>query len=241
MMNQKTAPYCATFGFDSTRIREVLSILGLSTQHGLLAERMRTEVIAGKADELVDSCLAPLARSRGFTLIERNIGIEPFKRTWIERLQYYGQDFETAEYFGDRLASAAAYARAKIPLGIFQVQHCLIQQVLIDSLSVKFAEAASTARPLVDCVLKLSSLDLYLTAEGYHLPEVAELQKALDNLRKETYRLHQEASIDQLTGLMNYAGLMESLEHEVNAAHANLHKSQRGIPCNVWLFMIDHD
>ncbi len=118
-MNRETTPYCATFGFDSTRIREVLSILGLSAEHGLLAERMRAEVIAGKADELVDSCLAPLARSRGFTLIERNIGIESFKRTWIERLQYYGQDFDTAEYFGDRLASAAAYARAKIPLGIF--------------------------------------------------------------------------------------------------------------------------
>lgn len=240
-MNREKAPYCATFGFDSTRIQETLSILGLNAQHGVLAERMRAEVIAGKIDELVDSCLAPLARSRGFTLIERNIGIESFKRAWTERLQYYGQDFDTAEYFGERLAIAATYARAKIPLGILLVQHYLIQQALIDSLSVKFADAASTPRPLVDCVLKLSSLDLYLTAEGYHLPEVAELQKALDNLRKETYRLHQEASIDQLTGLMNYAGLMESLEHQVNAAHANQHKNQKGLSGNMCLIMIDLD
>ncbi len=240
-MNRKTTPYCATFGFDSTRIQEVLAILGLDAQHSLLAERIRDKVIAGKADELVDSCLAPLALSRSFTPIERNIGIKSFKRTWIERLQYYGQDFDTTEYFGDRLASAAAYARAKIPLSIFQVQHCLIQQMLVDLLSVKFADAASTARPLVDCVLKLSSLDLYLTAEGYHLPEIVQLQKSLDNLREETSRLHQEASIDQLTGLMNYASLMESLEHHVDAAHANPHKSQMGLSCNMCLIMIDLD
>ena len=240
-MNRETTPYCAAFGFDGARIQEILSILGLNAQHGALAERLRAEVIAGKADELVDSCLAQLARSRGFTLIERNIGIEPFKRAWTERLQHYGQDFDTAEYFGDRLAIAAAYARAKIPLGIFQVQHYLIQQALIDSLSVKFAEAASTARALVDCVLKLSSLDLYLATEGYHLPEVAELQKVLDNLRKETYRLHQEASIDQLTGLMNYASLMEALEHQIDAAHANQHKNQKGLCGNLCLIMIDLD
>jgi diguanylate cyclase (GGDEF)-like protein len=240
-MNRGTAPYCATFGFDSARIRETLSILGLDAEHGVLAERMRAEVIAGKADELVDSCLASLARSRGFTLIERNIGIEPFKRAWVERLQYYGQDFDTPEYFGERLAIASAYARAQIPLGILQVQHYLIQQALIDSLEAKFAEAVLTARPLVDCVLKLSSLDLYLAAEGYHLPEVAELQKAMDNLRKETYRLHQEASTDQLTGLMNYASLMEVLEHQINATHAHPHKNQKGLSGNMCLIMIDLD
>ena len=48
-MNRETTPYCAAFGFDGARIQEILSILGLNAQHGALAERLRAEVIAGKA------------------------------------------------------------------------------------------------------------------------------------------------------------------------------------------------
>ena len=241
-MSATTPPDCAAFGFDDARIREAVSVQGLTAEHGKLADRVRSEVIDGKADALVHSCCAALAREHRFAVIERNIGIERFKRVWIDHLQCYGRDFDTPAYFGDRLAIAAAYARAKIPLSVLQLQHCITQQALINSLSVKFAEDAAAVQPLVDCVLKLTSLDLYLTAEGYHLPEIGELRKALDNLRKETSRLHQEASTDQLTGMMNYANLMESLEHQINIAHKHPHKNQQdpaGYPLCV--IMIDLD
>lgn len=231
-----------TFGFDSARIREAVSILGLNAEHGKLADRIRSEVIDGKADALVHSCCTTLARERGFAMIERNIGIKPFQQVWIDHLQRYGRDFDTPDYFGDRLAIAAAYARAKIPLSVLQLQHCIIQQVLINGLSVTFVEDVATLQPLVDCVLKLASLDLYLTAEGYHLPEIGELRKALDNLRKETSRLHQEASTDQLTGMMNYANLMESLEHQINIAHKHPHKNQQSPSgYHLCVIMIDLD
>ncbi len=233
---------CAAFGFDSARIREAISVLGLNAEHGKLADRIRSEVINEKADALVHSCCAALAQERGFAAIERNIGIEPFKQIWIDRLRVYGRNFDTPEYFGDRLATTAAYARAKIPLSVLQLQHCITQQALINSLSVKFAKDLTSVQPLVDCVLKLTSLDSYLTAEGYHLPEIGELRKALDNLRKETSRLHQEASTDQLTGMMNYANLMESLEQQINIAHKHPHKNEQnpaGYPLCV--IMIDLD
>ena len=100
---------CAAFGFDNARIEEAVSILGLSAEHGKLAERIRSEIINGKADVFVDSGCAALARERGFALIERNIGIESFKKAWIHRLQCYGQEFDTCGYFGERLAIAAAF------------------------------------------------------------------------------------------------------------------------------------
>ncbi|MEO7320851.1 MAG: GGDEF domain-containing protein [Nitrosospira sp.] len=218
---------CAAFGFDKARIREAVSILGLDAEHGKLAERIRSEIINEKADVFVESGCAALARERSFALIERNIGIESFKKAWIHRLQCYGQEFNTCGYFGERLAIAAASARAKIPLSILLLQHCLTQQMLITEVSVKFAENTSTVQPLIECILKLTSLHLYLTAEGYHLPEIGELRKALENLRKETSRLHQEASIDQLTGIINYASLMESLEHQITIAHKEMPKNQK--------------
>ncbi|SCY28260.1 diguanylate cyclase (GGDEF) domain-containing protein [Nitrosospira sp. Nl5] len=238
MSAKSTSPRAAR-RFDKARIQEAISVLGLNAEHGKLAERIRAEVINGKADAMVKSCFAALARNRGFSLMERNIGIESFKQAWVRRLQCYGQGFDTPEYFSERLETAAAFARGKIPLSILQLQHCLTQQTMVNSLSsIKLAEDAATVQPLVDCILKLTSLELYLAAEGYRLPEIDELQKALDGLRKETSQLHREASTDQLTGMMNYASLMETLEHQINAAH-NDRRQDGGNP--LCLIMIDLD
>lgn len=237
-MNAKTTPGHIAPQFDSARIQEAISVLGLNAKYRKLAKRIRTEVIGEKADAFVKSCSAVLARNRGFSLIEQNIGIRSFRQGWAHHLQCYGQDFNTPEYFSERLAIAAAFARGKIPLSILQLQHCLTQQILIKNLSVRFAGDASTIQLLVDCVLKLTSLDLYLAAEGYHLTEIDKLQKALDGLRKETFQLHHEASTDQLTGLMNYACLMETLDHLVDVAHKE-RRSRGGNP--LCLIMTDLD
>lgn len=235
-------PGYAAFGFDSARIREAISLLGLNAEHARLAERIRSAVIDGKTDALVHACCTALAYDRNFALIERNIGIESFKQAWISRLQRYGLDFDTPAYFEEGLAMAAVYACAKIPLSILQLQHCLTQQTLINSLSATFTEDPATVQPLIGCVLKLTSLDVYLAAEGYRLPEIDELEKMLDNLHEEISRLHQEASTDQLTGMMNYATLMESLEHQINIAHTNLRENSNGSAENsLGAIMIDLD
>ncbi|MDN5934801.1 MAG: diguanylate cyclase [Nitrosospira sp.] len=218
-MNPELTSDGAALAFDTARIQEAISVLGLNAEHGKLAERIRRDITGEKADAFVNSCSAALARERGFSLIERNMGIERFKQAWIHGLRRYGQGFDTPAYFEERLAIAAAFAHGKIPLRILQLQHCLTQQVLINNLSVRFMEDAAAAQPLVDCVLKLTSLDLYLAAEGYRPPEVDELRQTLDKLRKETSRLHQEASTDQLTGTMNYAALMEHIERQIGIAH----------------------
>ncbi|MDQ3186521.1 MAG: GGDEF domain-containing protein [Pseudomonadota bacterium] len=237
-MDAKTTPNRAAFKFDSTRIQEVISVLGLNAEHGKLAERIRSEFIGGKADAFVESCFAALARDQGFSLIERNIGIESFKQEWVRRLQCYGHDFDTVEYFDERLATTAAFSLGKIPLSVLQLQHCLTQQVLVNSLSLEFVEDAMTVQPLVDCILRLTSLDLYLAAEGYRSPEIDELLKELDGLRKEASQLHHDASTDQLTGMMNYASLMESLEHQVEMAHNDRRSNGENPLC---LIMIDLD
>src|SRR5687768_7325324 len=223
-MNAETTPHCAALGFNDKRIQEVLSILGLTAEHGELAEDIRTQVIAGRADEFVDTCFATLAGTQGFSLIEKNIGAESFKQAWINRLRCFGHNFDTAVYFEQPLATAAAFARAKIHLSVLHLPYCLTQEILIEALSEKFNDSSRTLWPLLNAVLKLTSLDLYLTAEGYPLPELDELEGDLDKLRQETFRLRRRTSTDDLTGLMNYAKLMESLEQQINRAQRRGHE-----------------
>lgn len=200
-------------------------MLRLGEEHRAIADRIRTQVIAGRADELVDRCFTAFARTRGFSLIERSFGAKSFKRAWINRLRRFGLDFDTKEYFEERLATAAAFARAKIHLSLLHLPYFLTQEILIEALSEKFNDRATTLWPFLNAVLKLTSLDLYLTAEGYRLPELDELEGDLDKLRQETFRLRRRTSIDELTGLMNYAKLMESLEQQINRARRRGHES----------------
>jgi len=232
-MNPEIEPNCAAFGFDRGRILATISLLGLDAEHGKRAARLRSELIDGKAEALVSSCLDVLARNQDFSLVERNIGAESFKQSWIHHLRGFGQNFDAPGYFEDRLGIAAAWARAGIPLGILQLQHCLTQQVLVDNLALQCRGDPEAAWPLVDCVLKLTSLGLYLTAEGYRLPEADELQKTLDKLREETSRLHQKTATDQLTGVLSYSSLMETLEHQVGNA------KQKGTPLCVMMADLD--
>ena len=220
-MNAEASPNCAALGFDCARIQTILSLLGLDAEHGKNAECIRNELIDGKAEALVNSCLDALVRDHDFSLVEENIGAESFKQSWIDHLRGFGQNFDTPRYFEERLGVATASVHAKIPLGILQLQYCLTQQALVDSVLVQYRDDPKIAWPLVGCILKLNALDLYLIVEGYRLSEVGELQKTLDQLREEAHRLHKKAATDQLTGVLSYSSLMETLEHQVGKAKEN--------------------
>jgi len=226
-VNTEATPHCATLGFDKNRIQQALSLLGLDTDHEKTAAgSLLTEVIPEKVDEIINSCFAVIAGSDSFELIERDIGTEAFRQEWKYRLRSFGKDFASPGYFEERLALAAAFARANIPLGALQLPSFLIQKALIDNLSDRSDLKADETRVLLDVILKLTALDLYLAAEGYHLPELDKLEEKLDKLRIEASRLQQRTWTDELTGVMNYRRLMESLEHHIKrAAHRGHERS----------------
>ena len=229
----------APVGFDNARIGETISMLGLGSTHHAQAEQIRNEVISPDSDALVASCFSILSENSRVFLLEKKIGIERFKREWREQLLCYGRGFDTPQYFAKRLAFAATFARVKIPLNLLQAKHLVTHNVLTGTLTDRFGETATILRPALECVARLTSLDLYLAAEGYHLPEISELEHAITGLREEISRLHHDASTDHLTGMMNYANLMEALQQHIDRTR------QDGVPRrhhrHLCLVMIDLD
>ena len=220
-MNPEITPNCAALEFDYVRIQKTISLLGLEAEHNEYVRRLQSEFIDGKAEVLVNSCIDALALDQDFSLIKENVGVKPFKQSWIDHLCSFGQNFDTPRYFEDRLGVAVAWAHKRIPLGILQLQHSLIQQALVDSLSVQCKHDPKAVWSLVDCVFKLTSLNLYLTVEGYRLAEADELQGTLDKFCEEASQLHQKVATDQLTGVLSYSSLMDTLEHQTNKAKQN--------------------
>jgi diguanylate cyclase (GGDEF)-like protein len=206
----------ASFEFDDARVAETISMLGLGAMHHARAEQIRKEVVIPQSDALIDSCVSALAEHSGFLLVEKQIGIDRFKREWRDQLLCYGRGFDTPAYFADRIAAAATFARVKIPANLLQAKHLVTHSALIGGISDKFVESAEILRSAIECVARLTSLDLYLAAEGYHRPEINELTHAVSGLREEISRLRHDASTDHLTGMMNYANLMEALQQHID-------------------------
>lgn len=214
-MDTEITPHCETLGFDEARIRRVIQVLGLA-EHAPLAARLREEIIAANARPIVDACFTTLTGSRDFPLIEEHIGAGPLRHIWEQRLQCFGDHFDTPRYFEARLAMAYAFARGKIPLSLLQLLYGLTQQSLVSRILERTAAADFPGTyVLLDTVLKLTLLDFFLSAEGYRLPELEEMRENLDKLRAEASRLRKKTSTDALTGLMNYAHLMDSLDDQI--------------------------
>lgn len=227
----------ASFEFDDARVAETISMLGLGAMHHARAEQIRKEVIIPQSDALIDSCVSALAEHSGFLLVEKQIGIDRFKREWRDQFLCYGRGFDTPAYFADRIAAAATFARVKIPVNLLQAKHLVTHSALIGGVSDKFVESAEILRPAIECVARLTSLDLYLAAEGYHRPEINELTHAVSGLREEISRLRHDASTDHLTGMMNYANLMEALQQHIDKTQDKAGKDRR----HLCLVMIDLD
>ena len=142
-------------------IREILSVLELDAEHGVLANNIRTLIIDERADELVESCSIRLEHDEGLRQTAEHIFKESFKQAWIGRLRSFGSNFDTPEYFEERLTLANACVRAKIPLGVLQLTYSLMQELLISAVAQKLSKEPETERSLIRTILKLTSLDLY--------------------------------------------------------------------------------
>jgi diguanylate cyclase (GGDEF)-like protein len=127
----------------------------------------------------------------------------------------------------------------KIPMNLLQAKHLVTHAELIDRVSNRFVDSTETLRPAVECVARLTSLDLYLAAEGYHAPQITELSHAVNGLREEISRLRHDSSTDHLTGMMNYANLMEALQQHIDKAQDKAGHGKH--PGHLCLVMLDLD
>jgi diguanylate cyclase (GGDEF)-like protein len=227
------------FEFDDVRVAETISMLGLGAMHHAHAEQIRKEVIGSHSEALVDACFSAFAENSRILPMERELGVDCFMREWRGQLLCYGYGFDKPAYFADRLAMAATFARMKIPMNLLQAKHLVTHNVLIDRISGKFAGSTGILLPAVECVAKLTALDLYLAAEGYRLTEISELTHALSESKGEISHLRHDASTDHLTGMMNYANLMEALQQHIDKAQNNAGQGKRRQ--HLCLVMIDLD
>lgn len=208
---------CDMRGFDEACLRETMLALGLLPGDHRIAERIRAEFVVDWEEDLADTVLTALGGLPGIALPARQ-PMAVIRQGWIERLRRFGERFDTPHYFAERLQWAAACAHAGIPLAFLHLQLQVTQSILVERLLARYEHDPADLSALLPCLLKLTALELHLTIAGYRSQQIEDLQQSLKELQEKAASLYQKATTDQLTGVINFSSLVDTLDRQVAKA-----------------------
>lgn len=211
----------------------ILDMIEQTSDDDVWAEILRNEIGRDQIARIVDACHDLLMKHPDFKILVTEFNLDRLKKIQIHQMLTLGRDFETSEYFNERLNIGHEFARIRFPLHLIQPLYVAIQKRILGTVSRRRTDLLDLAT-FSDYLMKLFTLDLYLVVKAYRRHDAEEMTKALEDLREEAARLHNKAHMDELTGVCNYSRLMDHLDHQIEAAR------RRDKPLCVMMSDLDH-
>lgn len=225
---------CNQYGFDRIRINQRLSFLYLNKADHKLAQRLNKEVIAPNVDKIIERFYETLLtniETRKW-LMEGEI-IERLKGAQRNYLLSLGINFDSAEYFENRLQIGVMHAVVNLPLSIYQGACSNLTQFIIDEFPESIIEDSKDNLELTKFVVRITSLDMSLAIETYHQSFMSELEDEVKTAREVETTLRSEAEVDSLMGIYNRKYAFSHLNQEIDNAHQHSN--------NISILMLDID
>jgi diguanylate cyclase (GGDEF)-like protein len=223
------------FDIDDLEREKFIRLAELSSEDHSLVRELQCQVIAPNAASIVDAFYAHLRREPEFEtiLMTNRARLENLKMTYQRYLLSFGVDFESADYFRERMRIGAIHASVGVPLSLYVAAGRLLQQLIISHIRARTRDDRR-GRALVDLVIKLTTLDTSLAIETYHGTCVGELKSSLQALRARGEKLVQVLSTDTLTGVASRRGVLETLQSTLDRSRRHAQRT------GVILLDLDH-
>lgn len=213
------AKYCEQYGFDAKAIQERLALLGLDERDNALGAQLQQDVIIPGLERIAASFYGELLRHPQMRhFLDNDALIHNLQRTQKNYLLNLGVEFHTCEYFDERLRVGLAHARVGIPLSLYVCAYRLMAQLIHDAFPEALMVDREQREKLAAFVRKITTLDMTLAIETYHLSQLNHLEKSLEHLKEEENRLRSKANTDALTGLANHAYVVAALGQALDEA-----------------------
>jgi len=212
--------YCERFGFDAVSILQRLSLTGLTAAGShALARSVQDHVIRPNLDAVIDSFYREMSQEPRFLEVVRNhTELAKLKATQSRYLLSLGIDFDTTDYFEERLRIGAVHQRVGVSLPLYQCAYRLMQSLLIRHIPATLKSDPATLESLVQFIIKITSLDMSLAIETYYSSTVSSLEQSIDTIRIEGESLRKSLRTDTLTELGSRDYSIETLKRSLAAA-----------------------
>ncbi len=227
--------YCDQFGFTADAIKARLALLELDAHDQALGEQLQHEVIVPELERIAAAFYEELLQHPQMRrFLNSDALIESLKHTQKNYLLNLGIAFHTKEYFDERLRVGVAHARVGIPLSLYVCAYRLLAQIIHDAFPPHVSQDHAAREKLSAFVRKITTLDMSLAIDTYHLSQMKHLEKSLESLKQEEEQLRHLAQTDELTGLANHAQVISVLTAALDQAR------RQATPLCVVMADLDH-
>ncbi len=218
-IQQVPTHYCDTYGFDEQWRQARLALLNLTTADAALGECLRELVIQPNVDAIVSAFYAKLSEDAESRVIIDRSDRALLAHRQTDYLLKFGVDFDSVDYFEDRLRIGLVHAWVGVPLGLYLCSY----QVLLAEILRHIEQVIPS---IEQCrfgafINKIAALDTSLASEVYHIAQMRHLESSVSRLRDERIQLRHAAGTDALTGLANRASLLPHLSQSLAVAVRN--------------------
>ncbi len=207
-----TLSNCELFGFDNGSIQACLTALELEATDRELSEILHSEVIAPNVDRIVGEFYSKLLQiTPASKYITDDATLQRLRVMQAAYVLSLGGNFDTLEYFENRLRVGMVHARVGVPLSLYLQASRLLEQAIYNVISDSRRTDPVLRDVLYRFIRKIMTLDMSLAAQTYHTVNMNRLHDSINFLRREDDYLRLLANTDSLTGLCNHECGMERL------------------------------
>lgn len=226
---------CEQYGFDDATRAERLSMFGLTAGNKDIADLLSRSVIAPNVDWIVEQFYEVLLANRFYTeILNRGFDLDRLRQTQTVYLLSMGQDYASGEYFEERLRVGLAHARIGLPLSLYECAYNTIRQLILGAVPDEIQNDVETFVKLVSFLSRITSLDMSLAIETYHLARIHRLEQTLETLQLEDEELRYKIATDSLTQVASHSQAMAVLSQAIKLAR------RKGSPLCVCMIDLDH-
>jgi len=210
---------CDKYGFDSLKRQQYIVLMGLTPDCHELIQYLHDTIIRRKAGPIVEKFyerLLSYKETRDF--LKNYNSIDLLKETQCRYLKSYGLQFDSMQYFEQRLQVGEAHARIHLPLRYYQTAFRILDDILIDSIVSSLPVSDAKVIELIKLISRVSTLDMSIAIETYHTVYVQNMSSSIKALRDEHKSLSSIIDHDELTQVASRSRIMEYLTYNIDNA-----------------------
>lgn len=217
--SQLPTHYCDTYGFDSQWRRARLALLDLTATDAALGERLRVLVIRPNIEAIIAAFYAKLSEDAESRAILDRSDRAMLAHRQTDYLLNFGADFDSLDYFEDRLRIGLVHAWVGVPLSLYLCSYQVILAEIMKYVELVIPDVEQCK--FTAFMNKIAALDTSLASDVYHIAQMRHLESSVSRLRDERVQLRHAAGTDALTGLANRASLLPHLSQALAVAVRN--------------------